>query len=44
MYQQDGCCILERADAVGKPSGENRCVNFVPRTDAAIPKRKSRII
>lgn len=31
VYQQDGCCRLERAGSRGMPCAADHCVNFVPR-------------
>lgn len=32
LYQQDGCCCLERAASGGCPDCGESCVNFVPRS------------
>ncbi|MHB9057152.1 MAG: hypothetical protein ACYC2P_13565 [Paludibacteraceae bacterium] len=31
VYQQEGCCALERAGSVGMPEGSDSCVHFVPK-------------
>lgn len=31
VYQQDGCCTLERAASCGFPDKQSPCVNFIPR-------------
>jgi hypothetical protein len=31
LYQQDGCCCLERVGSGGIPSREEPCIHFVPR-------------
>lgn len=31
LYQQDGCCCLERAVSGGVPERGEQCVNYLPR-------------
>ena len=32
VFQQEGCCALDRAAACGRPGSREKCIYYLPRT------------